>query len=135
MAETPEVIRTNPDVQYEHSDLPLAPLGWAALAFFVFIGIAPLIILGGFPSTAGDVSRHLTSHPPAPRLETDPHADLEAYLARQRMRRDSYGWVDRAHGITHVPVAAEMQRLALEGIAGFPRAPEPTPEAGQGAAP
>jgi len=128
MAETPEVIRTNPEVQYERSELPLAPLGWAALGLLLFVGLAPLIILAGFSSTAGDVSRQLTIHPPAPRLETDPHADLETYLARQRLRRDSYGWVDRAHGITHVPVAVAMQRLALRGIPGFPLTPQPAPE-------
>ena len=128
MAEPREVIQANPEVQYEHRDLPLAPLAWAGLGFLVFVGLAPLIILAGFSSTAGDVSRQLTIHPPAPRLETNPRADLDAYLASQRERRDSYGWVDRVHGIAHVPVAVAMQRLARDGIAGFPRAARPAPE-------
>jgi hypothetical protein len=135
MAETPEVIATNPEVQYERRDLPIAPLGWAALGFFLFVGLAPLIILAGFSSTAGDVSRQLTIHPPAPRLETDPQSDLRAYLTRERSRRDSYGWIDRAHGIAHVPVTVEMQRLARAGIAGFPRAPQRPPEGTEGGAP
>lgn len=126
MADPRDIVQRNPDTDYERTDMPLAPLFWAAVCFLLFIGLAPLVILAGFRGAARDVDRSLTATPPAPRLQTDPEAELRAYLAGAERRRDSYGWVDRSRGIVHVPVDVEMRRLAAEGIPGFPRA---SPEA------
>jgi hypothetical protein len=112
---------SNPEIDYERSDVALRPLLYVAIALLILLGSAPLIILAGYSSTAHDVDRRLSVLPPAPRLQTHPREYLEAYLRRERRLLDSYGWVDRAGGVAHVPIAVEMQQLAQRGIPGFPR--------------
>jgi hypothetical protein len=112
-------VRRNPEVDYETRDLPLRVVAFVAIGIFVLLGIAPLIILAAFPTSRGDLDRRLTIQPPAPHLQTDPPADLANYLRKERQLLGSYGWVDRAHGIAHVPIDIEMARLAREGIPGF----------------
>jgi hypothetical protein len=73
------------------------------------------------------VDRHLSITLPEPRLQTDPAADLAAYVRKERHLLDSYGWVDREHGIARVPIEIAMQQLARRGIPGFPRTP-PAPK-------
>lgn len=131
-------VRRNPEVDYERSDLSLTAIAILALGILLLLVAAPLVMIGAFPRARGDVDRHLTITPPKPRLQTDPAADLAAYVRKERHLLDSYGWVDRERGIAHVPVEVAMARLAGAGIPGFPRAsspqkpqssPQPLPEA------
>lgn len=115
-------VRRNPEVDYERTDLSLRAIAIIALGILVLLGVTPLIMIGAFPRVRGDVDRHLAITPPAPRLQTDPEADLAAYLSKERHLLNSYGWVDRAHGIAHIPIEVAMQRLARTGIPGFPQA-------------
>lgn len=125
---------SNPEVDYERSDVPLRPLLIIAFALVILLGSAPFIILLGFSSTANDVDRRLMVLPPEPRLQTHPRVHLDEYLSREQALLDSYGWVDRAGGIARVPITVAMQRLAQQGIAGFPQA-TPQQRARQGAPP
>lgn len=117
--------RSNPEVGYERSDLSLRAIAVIALGILLLLGIAPLIMLGAFPLARGDVDRHLSISPPQPRLQTDPEADLAAYVRKERRLLDSYGWVDRQHGIAHIPIEIAMERLARTGAPGFPQASPP----------
>jgi hypothetical protein len=112
--------RKNPEVDYERTDLSLTAVAIVALGILLLLGLAPLIMIGAFPRARGDVDRHLSITPPEPRLQTDPAADLGAYVRKEQHLLDSYGWVDREHGIVHVPIEIAMQRLARTGIPGFP---------------
>lgn len=127
-------VRRNPDVQYERSDISLFVIGIVALGILVLLGVTPLIMIGAFPLTRGDVDRHLAITPPEPRLQTAPATDLANYMAKERKLLDSYGWVDREHGIARIPIEEAMRRLAQQGIPEFPRtarSPEhPTPQGG-----
>ena len=58
---------------------------------------------------------------PAPQLQTDPAADMQAFLAREQQVLHATGWVDRAHGIAHIPIEAAMQEVARRGIPGWPQ--------------
>ena len=122
-------VQRNPDVQYERSDVSLFVLGVVALGIVVLLGVTPLIMLAAFPLARGDVERRLTITPPEPRLQTDPAADLATYMTKQRELLDSYGWVDRAHGIARIPIEEAMRRLAQQGIPEFPRTAQAPPEA------
>ncbi len=124
-----ESLETNPDIQYERSDVSLFVIGVVALGILVLLGVTPLIMLGAFPLARGDVERRLTITPPEPRLQTDPASDLAAYMTRQRELLDTYGWVDRAHGIARIPIEEAMRRLAQQGIPEFPRTAPTAPEA------
>lgn len=117
--------RRNPEVDYERTDLSLTVIAIVALAILLLLIAAPLIMIGAFPLSRGDVDRHLAITPPEPRLQTDPAADLAAYIRKERHLLDSYGWVDREHGVVHVPVETAMERLARTGIPGFPQASAP----------
>ncbi|MFY0727422.1 hypothetical protein [Pseudomonas sp. NFX15] len=59
--------------------------------------------------------------PPAPRLQSQPRQDGERQLAAERIRLDSYGWVDRDHRIVHLPLEQARAILLERGW--------PTPEA------
>lgn len=52
-----------------------------------------------------------------PALQISPQFDLDRFKAREKLRLESYGWVDRTSGIVHIPIAAAMD-LAL--ARGFP---------------
>lgn len=113
--------RRNPGVDYERTDLSLSVIAIIALGILLLLGVTPLIMIGAFPLARGDVDRHLAINPPQPRLQTDPEADLAAYVGKERHLLGSYGWVDRGHGIVHIPVKVAMERLARTGIPGFPQ--------------
>ncbi|HXS27156.1 MAG TPA: hypothetical protein VN730_05755 [Steroidobacteraceae bacterium] len=128
-------VRRNADVQYERSDISLYVIGIVALGILVLLGVTPLIMIGAFPLTRGDVNRHLAITPPEPRLQTAPATDLANYMAKESKLLDSYGWVDREHGIARIPIEEAMRRLAQQGIPEFPRtAPSPEQPAPQASA-
>lgn len=114
--------RRNPEVDYERTDLSLSVIAIIALGIVLLLGVTPLIMIGAFPLARGDVDRHLSITPPQPRLQTDPEADLAAYVGKERHLLGSYGWLDREHGIAHIPIEVAMARLVRTGIPGFPPA-------------
>ena len=57
------------------------------------------------------------SEPPAPRLQTDPLADLRALRAEEDARLTSYGWVDRDDGLVHIPIGRAVDLLAERAAA------------------
>jgi hypothetical protein len=60
---------------------------------------------------------------PSPRLQYDPPADMRAFLQGEMAHLNGTFWVDRAHGIAHIPIAEAMERIARQGIPDWP-APE-----------
>jgi hypothetical protein len=50
--------------------------------------------------------------PPMPRLQTVPIGDLQRYRQVQNERLRSYGWVDRAAGVAHIPIERAMDLMA-----------------------
>jgi hypothetical protein len=61
--------------------------------------------------------------PPEPRLQTTPELDLVSYLAEERRRAASYGWIDEAQGIVHIPVERGMALVLEQGLPARPAAP------------
>jgi len=125
------VRQSNPEVQYERSDVSLFVIAMVALGALVLLGTVPFLMIGAFPRSRGDVDRHLAITPPEPRLQTAPAADLAAYLARERKLLDAYGWVDREHGVARIPIEEAMRRLAQQGIPEFPKPGARAPSSAQ----
>lgn len=50
--------------------------------------------------------------PPAPRLQADPRADLDALRARDARILETYEWIDRDAGIARIPIDRAMELLA-----------------------
>ncbi|MDO1527207.1 hypothetical protein QMK61_00030 [Fulvimonas sp. R45] len=63
--------------------------------------------------------------PPAPRLLPDPARERHAVERAQISRLESWGWVDHAHGIAHIPIRRAMQRVAASASAEAPAGPAP----------
>lgn len=58
-----------------------------------------------------------TWQPPSePRLQVLPAQDLREIQAAEEARLHSYGWVDRATGIVHIPIQQAMERLLQQGL-------------------
>lgn len=53
--------------------------------------------------------------PPAPRLQANPRRDGEQQIAAERLHLDSFGWVDREHGIVHLPLDQARQLILQRG--------------------
>jgi hypothetical protein len=116
---------TPPSAGYEHSDIRLRPLIWAA------VGLALVCILSlwvtkrmfrSFETTAKrlDAPVHplaLTQEtPPAPNLQTTPRLDLEKHEQAMREQLDRYGWIDRPQGIVHIPIERAIELTAERGL-------------------
>jgi hypothetical protein len=123
----------------ESSRLPGWPFVSVAAGMLVFLALS----IGGLWAVfvAAVPNRlPLPAHvPPAPRLQSDPAADLSAVLAQQRARLAGYRWVDRNKRIAAIPIDRAMAIIAGRGtdayapIPGAPPMPPqtPAPQSGQ----
>lgn len=97
---------------YEERDVTLGPMMWFAGCFVstVVILIAALTLAGGnawrtIPAFSPD-SRLGPMVAEGPRLQAAPESDLRQLREKFEERLTSYGWVDRAAGIAHIPIEA-----------------------------
>ena len=111
-----------PPARYEHADA--SPR--AALILFPAILAALLLsILAAwwiFPRTT--VDRRLPSpipQYPAPRLQSDPAADMRKFREAELARLNSAGWDDQTKGIGHIPIDDAMRRVVASGIPDWPK--------------
>jgi len=108
-----------PTARHEPSDVTIR----FGIAWFggIVVALGLVIAMALFPQTR---SRHMVGMPvpnfPAPALQSSPRADMAAFLQAELTRLNGTGWVDRAHGIVHIPIADAMRRVAEDGIAGWP---------------
>ena len=114
-------------VGYETTDVDVRPVAIA----FTSVMVAAVVIAGlmvallGFflsqisvqsPSAnplAGAYGRRM---PPAPRLQTDAIADLDALRAEESRTLGTYGWIDRNSGIAHIPIDRAMALVVERGL-------------------
>lgn len=104
---------------------------WIGIPALIFTVVAlALLVLWLFPGRTVDRTMHLPlAHYPSPELQPNPRADLATFRAAKLKQLNSTGWVDRAHGVAHIPIADAMREIATEGIADWPTRPtalEPT---------
>ena len=122
----------------EHPDLPPsrqertdAATGWLALGL---AGVGATVLLVStlvwwmFPnSLAGPAGGPLRAYP-APRLQSNPAADMARFHADQLRALNGAWWIDRAHGTAHQPIDSAMRDLARDGIPDWPNtSPNPSP--------
>lgn len=68
--------------------------------------------------------------PPLPRLQVEPVLELNQARDQQRSELDNYGWVDRGHGIVHIPIDRAMDLILERG--GLPARPQAAAPAAPG---
>lgn len=122
MADPGIELRENENTAYEKSDWRLGYIGLIFLGTFILLAVTPFILIWVFPHSLPDQNRGLTIAPPAPRQQIAPPVDLARYLAAQKLKLDTYYWIDRDRGIVHMPIEEAMKRVAAHGIGGFPSA-------------
>jgi len=113
---------------YEKADADARLVGILAFGVAVFLAITPFFLkalypdatgLGGIPSTL--------PQPPAPRLQVEPKADLEALHAAERKQLTAYGWLNRERQVAHVPIQRAMELVGERGLPGWPQPPNAPP--------
>ncbi len=102
---------------------------WGAFALLLGSLVAVvLLVLWIFPSSLPDRTlRPPLPAYPAPQLQPSPRADMQAFYAEEMQRLNGTGWVDRAHGVVHIPIARAMRDIARDGIPGWPTTPAGRP--------
>ncbi|HUA00574.1 MAG TPA: hypothetical protein VMB02_09605 [Candidatus Aquilonibacter sp.] len=63
--------------------------------------------------------------PPRPRLQVQPHLELEDFCAAQQQAVDSYSWIDRQSGVVHIPVDRAMDLILQRGLPTRPASEAP----------
>jgi len=54
--------------------------------------------------------------PPAPRIQSNPGADMQSYFQSQQNLLNTYGWIDRQNGIVRLPIDRAMELLLERGL-------------------
>jgi hypothetical protein len=111
-----------PPARYEPSDVPIRTALIAAPAILIGLLASVLLVWWIFPGTT--VDRRLPTPPPPypePRLQTNPAADMQIFLAAELARLNSGGWDDKSKGAGHIPIDDAMRRIAASGIADWPK--------------
>jgi hypothetical protein len=118
MANTEKLI---PTARHEHTDIGEGFV-WAGVALMVgLLAVCALLTWWLYPQSLSDatLTPPLPEYP-APRLQSDPAADMRAFHALEMRQLDSTGWVDETHEVVHIPIADAMRIVAHEGIPGWP---------------
>ncbi len=97
---------------------------------FIWIGVAGLLVsvlvlgllvLWLYPGATIDRTMHLPlPHYPSPQLQPNPREDMARFYSEEIRWLDGTGWIDKAHGIAHIPISDAMRLVAQEGIPGWP---------------
>jgi hypothetical protein len=111
-----------PPARYERSDVSIRTALIAAPAILIGLLASILLVWWLYPKSTTD--RRLPTPPPhypEPRLQSDPAADMQAFLAAELARLNSGGWDDKTKGNGHIPIDDAMRRIAASGIPDWPQ--------------
>jgi hypothetical protein len=124
-----------PRLGHETRDVNAWAVGRFAIAL-VLLCIGAVALLFGlfryFESAYGGPAQPIAlddarALPPAPTLQRTPVLDLQRFRAAEDEVLNSYSWIDREHGIVHVPIQVAMEMLAKQGLPSRQHAPTPDP--------
>lgn len=111
---------------YEKRDASFRGVISFAIGLAIATGIIQLVMWGmlryfdklrteGVAATHAQVS---VPYPPptAPRLQTDPAADMAKFRASEEQALSSYTWADEQHSAVRIPIEQAKQRLLERGL-------------------
>ncbi|HVP44026.1 MAG TPA: hypothetical protein VMS96_11375 [Terriglobales bacterium] len=124
----------NPGVSYEPSDASVRGVVWFLVVLTLAGILIHLVLVGLYKLLAGPgVSLELHQaagsvyakppQPPEPRLQADAVVENNQMREQEEQRLTSYGWVDQAAGVTHIPIERAMDLVAQRGIPARPPQP------------
>jgi hypothetical protein len=117
-----------PDARHEPTDIGAGFIwGAVALCLGMLLGCA-LLVVWLYPQSRLDRTLEMPLRLyPEPRLQPDPKEDLQRFHAGEMQILNGTGWVDKEHAVVRIPITQAMRKVAREGIAGWPAAPEGPP--------
>lgn len=102
------------------SAILLAGAGMLALVLLgLLIALGMYLFAGGRTSRPGEPLPTFVGAgilPPAPRLQTDPHKDLQRLRAAEDSLLGHYAWVNRDSGLVRIPVERALAIVAVRGL-------------------
>ena len=111
-----------PTARHERTDVGERLIWIGVPALIVFVIALVLVVLWLFPGKTVDRTMHLPlERYPGPELQISPREAMAKFRDQQMRWLNSTGWVDREHGVVHVPIDTAMQKVAAEGIEGWPK--------------
>src|SRR6476659_6104458 len=126
-----ESVEFDREIQYHQ----LIWMGVALLVTALLSGVGVFFLLRGFVSwraEAAAANQPLVApaaRAAAPQLLARPERELERVRREEKERLESYGWVDQADGVAHIPVERAIDILAARGLPARTAAPTPAPAA------
>ena len=112
-------------IGHETSDVNVLGVIWFAMGLVVLAVVMHISLAGLFvwfkhqhPS-AEAASRVVTEpriHAPAPRLQANPVPELNQLRASEEEKLNTYGWIDRQHGVARIPIERAMDLIAERGL-------------------
>jgi hypothetical protein len=118
-----------PENRHEHRDVNV----WAVYKFGIALAVLCVVAVGllyglyiFFLNREGGALARSESNidarklPPSPRLQSKPITDLQEIREAEDKLLNGYGWVDQAHGVTHIPVDRAIDLLAQRGLTARP---------------
>jgi hypothetical protein len=109
---------------YERRDAQLKPVALFTVVLMLLLALLSAAMVWVFDffderETRADRSPHpmaQPSDPPAPRLQRETSADLNAHRERERLLTTQYEWVDRTSGVVRIPVERAMELTLERGL-------------------
>jgi len=119
-AEHPEL----PPARTEKRDVSPKAVMIGLVLVMIVAGLLALLSYWLYPTSLRDTGRPLTTGQfPAPRLQSHTAPDMAAFYAEEMTQLHGVGWVDRAHGIVHMPIEDAIRAIAAHGIPDWPTKP------------
>lgn len=115
-----------PGVAYERRDASFRGVISFAIGLAIATGIIQLVMWGMLRyfdklRTEKGVAAHAQVSAPAPpvtapRLQSDPAADMQKFRASEERVLDSYSWADEQHSAVRIPIERAKQILLQRGL-------------------
>jgi hypothetical protein len=114
---------------YEHTDvdpavgyrfalwLAVAMVLSGALVYGIFSFLGSRAVEQDAAARRFPLAQGVSQDPPAPRLQTQPFKDIYQLKTEQLGALHSYGWIDQANGVVHIPIDQAMALTLQRGLA------------------
>jgi len=119
---------TPPGAEYEHTDidpgigyrfgiwLAVSMMIGASIVYGTYVWLESRRDAQDAAARRYPLAQGVAQTPPAPNLQTQPFKDVLQLKTEQRAQLHSYGWVDKANGVVHIPIERAMALTLQRGL-------------------
>ncbi len=121
-----EIETTIPDAGHETTDIGPRVIVWGLILLVSSLLAITMGAILMFPRSLHDRTLNLPLPAyPAPQLQPSPPEDMARFRAAELEKSNGVYWIDRAHGVLHIPIDDAMRIVAQDGIPGWPAGKTP----------